>query len=233
MWRYMNFPKFVSLLQTGLFFSRVDSLGDSWEGTFPSGTATIFKAAADEIVARGDAAWLPEIQGSWTRSYLSARVRTYASCWQLAPRDVWWMWKVYCESEFGVAVQSTYERLDAELPIDVHGDRHIMLGCVSYGDYDSAEYVTDPSNIFSAVMSKRDAFADEREVRALCDAGGSSDNSVGFFVQVNLNQMLTRIVVSPIAPSWFRGTVEATTRASGCDVAVEDSRLRREPSLPY
>src|SRR5688572_29541404 len=90
-WRYMSFPKFVSLLHNGMFFSRVDCLGDAWEGALPSGTADIFKAAADEIVSRGDASWLPEIKGSWTRSYGAARTRTYANCWQLAPRDVWWM----------------------------------------------------------------------------------------------------------------------------------------------
>jgi len=208
----------------------------SWgrlEGALPSGTAPMFQAAAAEIVSRGDESWLPAIRESWTRSYRVARARTYASCWQLAPRDVWWMWKVYCESEFGVAIQSTYERLDAELPVEIHGDRHIMLGCVSYGDYDSPDYVTDPSNIFSAVMSKRDAFADEREVRVLCDAGGSTENGRGFFVEVDVNRLLLRIVVSPIAPAWFRDTVEATARALKCRTIVEDSRLRRDPTQPY
>lgn len=229
----MNFPKFVSFLQSGLFFSRVDLLGDEWEGAFPSATSTLFKAAADAIVERGEESWLDEIKGSWTRSYGAARTRTYASCWQAAPRDVWWMWKVYCGSEFGIAIRSTYELLDRELPVEVFCDRHVMLGTVTYGDYDSTDYVTDPSNVYSAVMSKRDAFADEREVRALCDAGTSPEHGPGFFVPVDVNRLLTAVIVSPLSPAWFRSTAEAVTRALKCRVSVEDSRLRRAPRLPY
>ena len=38
-WRYMDFTKFVSMLQKGgLIFSRADKLGDPFEGFYPKGT---------------------------------------------------------------------------------------------------------------------------------------------------------------------------------------------------
>src|SRR5689334_10195306 len=111
-WRYMDFAKFVSFLKDGLYLCRVDNLGDEWEGALPSGTASIFDAAAKEIVAQGNADWLPQIEGSWAKLYGEARMRMFASCWQLCANDVWWMWKTYCESPYGVAIQSTYETLD-------------------------------------------------------------------------------------------------------------------------
>jgi len=38
-WRYTNFPEFVAMLSSGLYFSRADLLGDAWEGAMPSGIA--------------------------------------------------------------------------------------------------------------------------------------------------------------------------------------------------
>jgi hypothetical protein len=230
----MNMAKFVSMLQNrGLFFSRVDCLGDAWEGVPPRATGELLKAVEDALVEHGDEYMRAELRGTWKRNYDVARSRNYASCWQAAARDAWWMWKVYCDSDFGIAVCSTYDLLDRELPLDVADDRHIMLGCVTYGDYDSSDYTTEVSNVYSPVMSKRDAFSDEKEVRALCDAGASPEHSKGFYVSANMNRLITAVVVSPVAPEWFRATIEGLTRALGCTAPVEDSRLRREPKLPF
>ncbi|MDQ1391242.1 MAG: hypothetical protein QOF30_219, partial [Acidimicrobiaceae bacterium] len=39
LWRYMDLPKFVSLLEKGaLFFSRADKLGDPYEGSLTGPT---------------------------------------------------------------------------------------------------------------------------------------------------------------------------------------------------
>lgn len=42
LWRYMDFVKFISLLETNtLFFARADKLGDPFEGSFPKKNATV------------------------------------------------------------------------------------------------------------------------------------------------------------------------------------------------
>lgn len=229
-WRYMSFPKFVSFLLDGLYFSRVDCLGDSWEGALPSGTAGLFETTAKEAVARGNAAQLPFLRQMWSKIYVDARLRMFANCWQLAPADSWWMWKIYCESDYGVALRSTYDLLDRQVPLK-YEYRNILIGLMQYGDYDSGGYVTDPANTFAAVMSKRDAFQDEREVRLVCDSVSPEKTRTGFFISVDPNQLLNSIVVSPLSPDWFRTIVEATARALKCTVSVEDSRLRREPTF--
>ena len=41
-WRYMDFTKFVNLLDTSkLFFPRADKLGDPFEGSFPRGNVML------------------------------------------------------------------------------------------------------------------------------------------------------------------------------------------------
>ena len=42
LWRYMDFTKFVSLLdRQALFFARSDKLGDPFEGSFPRGNLKV------------------------------------------------------------------------------------------------------------------------------------------------------------------------------------------------
>jgi len=129
------------------------------------------------------------------------------------------MWSTYAGGEFGVAIRTSYEKLDRHLPVTTHGDRALMIGMVKNGDYDPPEYTTDPINVFSALMSKRDAFQDEREVRMLCDnwSLGLGVAEPGFCVPVDWNQLALAIVVSPLAPSWFRDTVESTCRSFRCE----------------
>src|SRR6185436_10768036 len=44
-WRYMTFPKFVAMLDRGIFLARADQLGDAWEGTAPAGTKALFRGS--------------------------------------------------------------------------------------------------------------------------------------------------------------------------------------------
>jgi len=223
-WRYINFAKLPSLAMDGLWLSRVDCLGDDWEGALPQAMADVFGTTAQVVAQHGGEHLYDEVTSGLRATYNRIRQKTFASCWQLAEDDAWWMWKVYCGSEFGVAMKSTYERLDRVLPPEWNG-REILIGKVTYGDYSSGDYLPEPSSIFSVVMSKRIAFQDEREVRVLCDHGHTPDDLVGINIAVNLDELLTSIVVSPLAPPWFRRTVERTIRSLGCQVIVEESKI--------
>lgn len=83
-------------------------------------------------------------------------------------------------------------------------------------------------------MSKRDCFQDEREVRALFDYGAVGREKAGVFVEgVDLNRLVTSVVVSPIAAESFRDEVEASVRAAGYQIRVEDSPIREAPRLAF
>ena len=65
-----------------------------------------------------------------------------------------------CGAADGLALQTSYEKLDQSLPPDV------FLGCITYTDYQVG--TMDPTdNLFTPFMYKRPAFAHEREIRAV------------------------------------------------------------------
>jgi hypothetical protein len=230
-WRYMDLWKFESFLSKGLYFSRLDQLGDEWEAALPSGTVANLDAlltACPELKP-----FKAEVLGGWKLDYESLKKDTFVSCWQLSRRELWWMWKVYCETERAVAIRTTYARLDECLP-PCHQEWPaafpLLMGKVRYGPYDSIEYSTELGRRFGVAMSKRDCFQDEREVRVLFDYGAVGREKPGAFIKdVDVDRLLTSIVVSPVAPQSLRHEVEAMVRKAGCQTPVEDSPIRKEP----
>ena len=228
-WRYMDLPKLASLLKDGLYMCRLDLLGDDeCEGMMDHEQSVFFEGAVEAIEAfvheiGRDPASL-HVRASWDL-YDAMRRRTYVSSWQLSEGEVWWMWKVYCGGKCGLALRSTYAKLDQLIPLRSPHFMDILIGQVRYDNSSP-----DP---LALVTSKRAAFADERELRVLCDLAGAADASRGFFLGNTGEPLADSIVVSPLAPPWFRSVVEATCRSLGCFLPVEDSALRGIPPQPH
>jgi len=230
-WRYMDFAKLVSLIQNGPHLSRLDLLGDDQaEGLLHQPQVAFFDQSLKILESVAQKTGISDApaaaRGSWKDSYERMRRGSYVSSWQLSPDETWWMWKVYCKSECGVAVRSTFAKLDSEIPTLSTSMRDVMIGCVRYGDNSSP----DPLAI---VTSKRNAFRDEHELRILCYLAGAADDSAGFFLGCKADSFAETFVVSPFAPPWFRDVLEATCRALDCFVPVVDSSLRGAPRQPY
>jgi hypothetical protein len=225
----MDIAKLISLIHDGLYMCRLDLLGDDREGLLQPRQSELFEAAAQAVVAEGNALGrgnlAREVRGSWS-FYRAMRNRCYVSSWQLSPHEIWWMWKVYCSSEYGVALRSSYRRLDDAAPLVSANLRDVLIGCVTYGEHFNA----DPLAI---VTSKNPEFKDENELRFICDFAGAADDSRGFFLECRLDDLAEAVIVSPFAPSWFRRSVEAMCRAFGSSVPVHDSALREPPQQPY
>jgi hypothetical protein len=119
-WRYMNFTKFVEMLESSsLYFPRADRLGDPFEGSwskpFPL-SDILFSPTEDKRygVAPGRALF------KLLREYV------FVSCWHMNEYESTAMWSVYGGSNGAVAVQSTYSLLRERLPPAFH------LGMVRY-----------------------------------------------------------------------------------------------------
>jgi hypothetical protein len=226
-WRYFDARKFMHFMRNRvLWFSRADLLGDPCEGSRPRGDALIYAAAESEIRSRGDVKYLPALKASWKRLDDEARQRMFVSCWTKQNYDNVAMWERYCHpKETGIAIQATYAGLDAAMPLTFLADRHIMLGEVRYGDYDSLEFQSDPGNCYSQFMLKKVNYGDEREVRALCDSGRMT-TAKGVSVAVDLNVLVLRVVVSPYAPKGFALHVERIVRSGGYSFPVDTSSIR-------
>jgi len=215
-WRYFDFPKFTALLQQStLFFCRADLLGDPLEGS-----STRWYAAWKERL-------LENPPKGKTRAELEAVLRhnegvfanitreAYVNCWHLGDHESMAMWQGYGGGPYGVAIRSTFGALDAVVPPMFKGpwqEDTIYIGRVKYIDLTSlTERIPHEVNAYGRLMCKSLPYRYENEIRAVfLDSSLSlvSTPPAGHDLSVNLNDLITNIVVSPLAPSWFASIVE-------------------------
>ena len=165
-WRYSDLAKLTSVLhRRSLFFSRSDLLGDPWEGSFSFGSSAAFTPIEEKAKLGGPEAAQKDWRTAWEEMFERARWCMHVSTWQIREHDVPAMWERYCGGDLGVAIQSTYARLDLALPQTFEA-RPIMLGLVAYGDYRSLEYQIDVSNTFSPLcLSESSTPTSKKSVR--------------------------------------------------------------------
>jgi len=135
-WRYMSLDKFVSLLQRrALFFCRSDRFEDRFEGSYPRGASIEDALAQMDVTFIGDPD-LPkrrELAEQMLRSRRQSREAFLVSCWHINEHESTAMWKLYAQSNNGIAIKSTVGKLkdSIQCPEDV------LLGAVEYLDYDN------------------------------------------------------------------------------------------------
>lgn len=216
-WRYMSFEKYVSLLaEDGLFFARAAMFKDQWEGALHG--------------------WdMAEPQFWGGRDSESDKVRQMGkdmrrwimvNCWHMSDTDSPTMWGQYA-TENGVAVRSTYRRLRDSLNDFPHS---IYIGEITY-----SQEPWQGGGFFGAFMRKREAYKDERELRALAwpspDWKGNEPGAGGVIVQVDLGVLVESIWLNPGMPEWLGVTVEKVTQKYGLMSAIKRSPLATPP--PY
>jgi hypothetical protein len=233
----MDFAKFVSLIDSGsLFFPRVDRLQDPFEGSWP------------RVNVENRTANVPDLMSSEAReSFLEAMrdksetskqwPRYFAvSCWHMNEHESEAMWRLYLKDDKGVAVQSTYGKLKNVLD---KPEEPVYLGMVKYVDYDS-EVIND-GNIMNPLAHKRKSFEHEREVRALVGRLPTKTNGSGFDfdrdtiqgggvqVKIDVCELVERVYIAPVAPSWFEALMKSVLKRYGYDFEVQRSKLNEDP----
>jgi len=168
----------------------------------------------------------------------------YISCWHLFRDETDKMWKEYGTD--GVAICSRYRLLKAAL--DAVADRS-FLGLVRYG----AKHLRG-FNLFRFIMTKRAAYEDEREVRAMLwimdpfagiNRHFDIDNRThprpltpppdrvlrGHRRRVDLQALITEIVVTPWASPATFDEVNRLASNNGYAIPVRPSGLTRYREL--
>jgi hypothetical protein len=233
----MSLAKLVSLIETrSLFYASMDLLrhDDPFEGSLPRPT---FEQRQRANMRDIDPATVVgySIGGDVFRRWC------YASCWCLQDQEDHLLWRVYGENHRGVAVQSTYQRLVDATRAEDH------LGLVRYEDFDT--YDPPSNNEAHFVFLKRREYQAEKEVRLVRTAFvvgdenclGSKERAVassdprvrafprGFSDEVDLDQLIERIYVSPFADAWFAEAVAAYLKRVGLGQLLCESALRSKP----
>jgi hypothetical protein len=147
-WRYMNFVRLVSLLETRtLFFSRADRFNDPFEGSIVQNTTVNWvHVDGSEDVERGTQRIHdvdPQIRASLFNANRFMPTWTCINCWYAREHDSAAMWSLYASPTDGVAVKSTVGRLSAALSAT---EPAIFIGSVRYVDF-----ATEPGQLGNSV----------------------------------------------------------------------------------
>jgi len=232
-WRYMDFTKFVAMLDSAaLFFCRVDLLGDPFEGSVPRANEDYWKALREEH--GGDEAILQSNKAFLGNMARFSRQRTYVNCWHVNEHESAAMWQLHSREDASIAIQSRCLLLQQCLPA------HVSVGLVRYTDYDKEPI--PPFNILDYCLHKRKSFEHERELRALIwtleadaktrePAWTVEPGQPGILVPVNLATLIETIYVAPGCPLWFEELVGKVTRRFGLSLPVKRSKIADRPML--
>jgi hypothetical protein len=231
-WRYMDFSKYVSLLDSAtLFFARADMLGDPYEGATSHINRTLWPVVYKDKIPMS-VLEKRSVYGEWERQW------TFVNCWHMNEHESDAMWRLYARACDAVAVQSTYARLHRVLFSGTY------VGVVEYMDY-KTDWMPE-GNSFYRYMRKRKSFEHEREIRAIIqdvptgpDPHGSAASVIRYVanpergrpVPVSVEELFEKIYVAPTSPAWFGALVRRITIKYGLDVPVEQSALDHLPEF--
>lgn len=205
-WRYMSFSRFVWLLQKKqLWLSRVDLLGDPWEITLAGDQLAHVISRHPHVTLP-----LPDVMPE-TAMRRSERIikmwrrQTFVSCWTASDHESHALWRIYCPSGEGVAIQTTFARLRES----VGG---LPLHRVTYGIPGGKKQTPTRDDL---VTKKRPMFAYEQEVRIVLftdgkDAEDPEKEALGHGVEWDPEKNVQLIRVHPEADYSFMETVTAT-----------------------
>ncbi len=211
-WRYMDFTRFVSMLENrGFFFSRLDRLGDPFEGSLSRADEDLREHYSDSVRAAA---------ASFT---VNSRKRVMVNCWHMGAHESEAMWKLYADGGRGLAIQSTYDKLCRAVSGAITG-----VGLVRYIDY-AAERMDERHPFYSAFLHKRKSLEHEKEIRALIYNRDGEISDRGEFVKVDLLSVIDIVHVAPESEAWYEQLVRSVVARYGLDIPVHRSSLEDGP----
>ena len=233
-WRYINFAKFVSLLdRSALFLSRADLLGDSHEGS-------LSQSSEKRLMDWEERTGKPQAAAEVSRMMKLEQKLVFVNCWNELDHESDVMWNKYAREEDGVAVVTTFGSFIQSLgSVLEREEKNLKMGRVQYVDYDT-EYVPEFHGM--PYFHKRKHFAEEHEIRLVKwvewktnDSGHINvdtgiDDKNGLYLNVDISVLIHRVVVSPRAKPWFVDLVQSVANKYDLTVDVTASAMTRSPS---
>jgi len=228
LWRYVDLAKFIRLIATRtLHFTRIDQFKDKFEGSYPLRNLRDWEQKYPEV---GD--------------FKHYRKFACVSCWYESIHESAAMWEIYGKDGQGIAIRTIRERLEESLQ-----DDGLIFEGVKYIDF-----LREKANIstpYDAFLCKRIEFKSEKEFRVaifklpesdVFDDGfprfGSPEKQEGFpeggiDLDVNVETLIERIVLSPYSMKWYRVLVkDILVRYNLERLTVAESELTLDPVYP-
>ncbi|WP_373494332.1 DUF2971 domain-containing protein [Aquiflexum sp.] len=212
--RYMDITKFLSLLKDEqLFFCRLNKLEDRFEGTMPKKSRKDFIDFYKHLRDFGNFFTDPmtdeEIE-KYVDEDLEFRKKLKSlnciNCWNEFKGESYALWKIYSDLNKGIMIKSSFKRIIKALK---ESDEIIYCSKVKYIDYENESI--DIGNTMTPIVHKHKAYSYEKEIRLIHEVynkGWKYDWKTekyenGVKVNVNLQELIHEIVISPFSPDWF------------------------------
>jgi hypothetical protein len=244
-WRFMDFPAFVDLLHSSsLHFSRLDALGDPFEGCGTAMDYIKFKLPEQIFRASGGASgqaqdkldqWRAQQVRDFEQSQMVALLKRiqvaetcWVNCWHLIEQESVALWKIYHGRNKPIAVHSTVGSLRDSIHSGGDADT-ISIGVVRYSETIS----NAPTPSVAQAVTKTKAFAFENELRAILipDSTEQAMLGTGTKVSVDLQALVAAVRLSPVAEPWHVSLVQRLMEHHGLQRLCEQSPLFAHPEF--
>ena len=224
LWRYMDFTKFVAMLvNEGLYLSRLDRLGDTYEGWIHKSPKRHYGGFFGQEDMERDRALRKQSP--------AVRKLFYVSCWHANDEQSDAMWKLYVKGNEGIAIRTTCRNLQASL---TDTPEELWLYEVMYAD--SEKKPIHGGSMLRACLTKRMPFAHEKEVRVVwCNSEPSKSRrkknelDIGFYVKCKLTTLIEQVYVAPTENPWFVPIVKDVLEKYGINAEIVQSGLKLKP----
>lgn len=218
LWRYMDFAKFVLLLEKeAIWLARADTFGDKHEGRFPDEMRDYIEKAYKSF---DDDDKSPVKDVSDFQDYLLKN--TFISCWHHNLEENMVMWEIYGKDKNAVAIQTTVEDLLNSLDSSALSGYSLIMKNVEYKNADEISGVLLYEDCF---FRKRRHFSFEKEVRISLDTYSrilpTKDTPYGHELSVFPRRMIQKVLIHPDSPKWFCDAVNSITSKYELHAPVE------------
>jgi hypothetical protein len=238
LWRYLTFEKYVSLLETSrLYHARLDQFEDRLEGS-------VTKLYAQQRDAGNRVGYMPipDLEPINNRRLMLCR---FVVCWHASNFESAAMWKLYSREHAGVAIVTTVQQLKESVTLPKEADFG-MLGPVEYLDFANDSMLLPGGLTARPGFTKQKSFEHEKEVRGMIQIQihPSNPNLVfspdyverlktelpsGISAKVNVQRLVQKVYVSPLAPAWFEVLVRNASTRAGLANVISKSDLIHDP----
>lgn len=233
-WRYVDFAKFVSMLESQtLWYCRLDKFEDRLEAVLSvPGLERSVESLSRRVVEAGEVTDIGNLDRTTRLTAASMteliRATIFVNCWHMGEQESGAMWKIY--SGEGIAIQSTVARIWEA----VH--RFGALGKVEYINHE-----TDDMDERLPFLYKHHMYSFEQEVRLytyqfpdghsiIATSEELEDQVPGIAVPVDLHTLIERVYVAPGRAGWFGRAVNAVLECFGLpEVEVLTSAADKVP----
>lgn len=247
LWRYMDFYKFISLLQFGaLWFSKLSFLADNYEGTLPFLDYESLKKKDSEIYEwMGKVGKDNAILSTADSNEKDGRDLTVVNCWNINDDEDLRMWNEYTNGTDGILIRSTLGRLRKALPCDKSITRIDRVKYVDLDTYRLGDYEASQANERALLKSKSFEFENELRILTLniifpycLNDDGTEMNELqkkgpgqynqtrnGIYIKINVQHLIKKVIISPKANRHQMNLVKGLLRTFRIEAPVELSKF--------